>query len=154
MWEYSGWGWANGRWAWDNEPTPITPGGETWGELCLRRLEEGKWILGGFLSSEYALGYRTIDFPTANLYQAPIQMPVMGCAWGAEDHADCRVAQLYGGYVLPGSRLDVTGGVGLVVSQWHTATGFPNKAMQFKATLKDTTVSGDGPGASRVSKQL
>lgn len=146
MFEYSGWGWANGRWAWDNEPTPITPGGETWGELCLRRLEEDKWILGGFLVSKYALGYRTIDFPTANLYEAPIQMPVTGCGWGDEDHAGSRVAQLYGGYVLPGSRLDVSGGVGLVVSQWRTATGFPYKAMQFKVTLADTT-GGDGPGA-------
>ena len=42
MWKYSGWGYANGRWAWDNEPTPITPGGETWGELCLRRLQSGE----------------------------------------------------------------------------------------------------------------
>ncbi len=144
MWKYTGWGYANNQWAWGNEPTPITPGGETWGELCLRRLERGKWILGGFLSSKYALGYRTIDSPTANLYDAPIQMPVTGTAWATEDQANCRVAQLYGGYVLPGSRLDVAGGTGLVVSQWNTATGTPYRAMQFKATLQDTTTTHDG----------
>lgn len=139
MWKYSGWGWANDQWGWGNEPTPITPGGETWGELCLRRLQRGKWVLGGFLSSKYALGYRTIDSPTANLYQAPIQMPVTGTTWATENQADCRVAQLYGGYVMPGSRLDVAGGTGLVVSQWNTDTGTPYRAMQFNVTLKDTT---------------
>lgn len=148
MFKYSGWGWANNQWAWDNEPTPITPGGETWGELCLRRLERGKWILGGFLSSQYALGYRTIDSPVADLYAAPVQTPVVGASWGDEDHANNRVAQLYGGYVLPGAQLDVPGGVGLVVSQWNTATGSPYRAMQFKATLNDTIATGLGQGAA------
>ena len=146
MWKYSGWGYANGRWAWGNEPTPITPGGETWGELSFRRLQRGKWVLGGFLSSKYALGYRTIDSPVANMYEAPIQMPVIGTAWNAEDHANSQVAQLYGGYVLPGSQLDVAGGAGLVVSQWNTNTGWPYRAMQFRATLRDTTQTRHGPG--------
>jgi hypothetical protein len=137
--KYSGWGFAGGRWAWDNEPTPITPPGETWGELSFRRLAEGSWILGGFLSSKYALGYRTIDGPTANMYTAPIQMPVTGSGWDNEDHAASHVAQLYGGYVLPGSRLDVAGGTGLVVSQWKTDSGRPYRAMQFRSSLKDTT---------------
>ena len=110
--------------------------------MCLRRLEQGKWILGGFLSSRYALGYRTIDSPVADLYEAPVQMPVVGTSWDHEDHANNRVAQLYGGYVLPGSQLDVVGGVGLVVSQWDTATGWPYRAMQFKATVNDTTTTG------------
>ncbi|WP_081665508.1 DUF4185 domain-containing protein [Mycobacterium sp. UM_CSW] len=137
--KYSGWGWADNQWAWGNAPTPITPPGETWGELTLRRLDTGTWILGGFLSSEYALGYRTIDDPTANLYETEIQTPVIGTTWDAQDLPNNRVAQLYGGYVLPGSRLDVPGGVGLVVSQWDTATGWPYRAMQFRVTLKDTT---------------
>ena len=111
------------------------------GELCLRRLQSGKWILGGFPSSKCALGYRTIDSPTANLYQAPIQMPVTGTDWATENQADCQVAQLYGGYVIPGSQLDVAGGTGLVVSQWNTDTGTPYRAMQFNVTLKDTTTT-------------
>ena len=49
------------------------------------------------------------------------------------------VAQLYGGYVLPGSRFDIEGGAGLVVSQWNTTDGWPYRAMQFKAALRDTT---------------
>lgn len=136
--KYSGWGFARGKWGWGNEPTPITPGGETWGELTFRRLEKGGWILGGFVSSKYALGYRVLDGPTANVYEAPLQLPVTGCSWADEDHAACRVAQLYGGYVMPGSRIDVPGGVGLVVSQWNTDSGWPYRAMQFSSTLRDT----------------
>ncbi len=136
--KYSGWGQAGDRWSWGSRPTPLTPDGETWGELSLRRLTTGQWILGGFLSSEYALGYRVVDSPTA-VADAPLQLPVVGSGWDAEDHADSRVAQLYGGYILPGSQLDVVGGVGLVVSQWNTERGWPYRAMQFRATLRDTT---------------
>jgi hypothetical protein len=138
--QYSGWGVESGRWSWGHTPRPITPPGETWGELSLRRLASGKWILGGFLSSHYALGYRVIDSPTA-VSDAPVQVPIVGSTWDEEVHANNRVAQLYGGYILPGSRVDVVGGVGLAVSQWNTAHGWPYRVMQFRATLRDTTVS-------------
>ena len=62
----------------------------------------------------------------------------MGCGWDEENHIDCRVAQLYGGYLLPGSRLDIPGGVGLVVSHWNTSRGWPYRVMQFRTTLQDT----------------
>jgi hypothetical protein len=143
MHEYSAWGYTGGHWSWGTKPTPVTPDGETWGELSLRRLAKRKWVLGGFLSSKYALGYRVMASPTG-ARNAPLQLPVLGSAWNAEDHANNRVAQLYGGYVLPGSRLDRTGGVGLVVSQWNTALGWPYRVMQFRATLRDTTGSGGG----------
>ncbi len=135
---YSGWGKMRGLWSWNTRPTPVTPDGETWGELSLRRLENGKWVLGGFLSSEYALGYRVMESPTA-VRSAVLQRPVVGSGWDDENHACSRVAQLYGGYILPGSKLDEVGGVGLVVSQWNTARGWPYRAMQFRATLHDTT---------------
>ncbi|HEY1842794.1 MAG TPA: DUF4185 domain-containing protein [Mycobacterium sp.] len=136
--QYSGWGRARALWSWGREPTPLTPLGETWGELSLRRLADGKWILGGFLSSEYALGYRVMKSPTA-VRATPLQRPILGSGWDGEDHAKSRVAQLYGGYLLPGSTLDVVGGVGLVVSQWNTTLGWPYRAMQFRATLRAST---------------
>ncbi len=136
--KYVGWGRAGGGWSWGKAPTPVTPDGETWGELSLRRLATDTWILGGFVSSEYALGYRVMKSPTA-VADSPLQKPIAGSGWDAEDHAHNRVAQLYGGYVLPGSTLDTVGGVGLVVSQWHTENGWPYRAMQFRATLRDTT---------------
>jgi len=133
-------GWAHGRWG--TEAAVITPEGETWGELSLRRLDCGTWVLGGFLSSSYALGYRTLDSLTADLRDVPVQRPVLGCTWEDEDHDGCRVAQLYGGYVLPGSRLGVPGGVGLVVSQWNTTRGWPYRVMQFRVTLQGPAVDG------------
>lgn len=136
---YLGWGFRGGRWAWGTSATPVTPAGERWGELAFRRIGPDKWVLGGFLASKYALGYRVVASPVANMHTTPIQMPVVGTAWDAEDHFGSRVAQLYGGYLLPGSRFDIDGGVGLVVSQWNTATGWPYRAMQFKASLRDTS---------------
>ncbi|WP_235690209.1 DUF4185 domain-containing protein [Mycolicibacterium gadium] len=140
---YASWGLAGGHWRWGEVATPITPVGEKWGELTFRRVARGKWILGGFLASKYALGYRVVESPVANLHTTPLQTPVLGSAWHGEDHVANRVAQLYGGYVLPGSRLDIEGGVGLVVSQWNTADGWPYRAMQFKAGLRDTTKTPD-----------
>lgn len=138
---YQAWGVGNsGKGEWGKQATVITPPGETWGELSLRRLDSGAWILGGFLSSGYCLGYRTLHSLTQPLDDVPIQKPVLGCTWDTEDHDGCRVAQLYGGYVLPGSRLNVTGGVGLVVSQWNTAHGWPYRVMQFRVTLLDDVV--------------
>jgi hypothetical protein len=134
---------------------PITPPGETWGELSLRRLAAGVWVLGGFVSSRYALGYRVLDSPTTGLCEAPLQLPLIGSSWDDEDHAGGRVAQLYGGYLLPGSRVDRTGGVGLMVSQWNTAHGWPYRVMQFRATLlsgRDNSVSlGSHPRESSVT---
>jgi hypothetical protein len=133
---YVAWGRSEAGWSWAGRATPVTPDGETWGELTLRRTGSGQWILGGFASSHYALGYRVIGSPTANLASAPLQTPVRGTSWRDEKHATSRVAQLYGGYVLPGSRPDVEGGVGLVVSQWRTDVGWPYRTMQFRVTLK------------------
>jgi hypothetical protein len=73
------------------------------------------------------------------MHTTRVQMPIVGSGWGDEDHEASKVAQLYGGYVLPGSRFDVVGGFGLVVSQWNTTSGWPYRAMQFRASVKDTT---------------
>ncbi|KUI23544.1 hypothetical protein AU193_01310 [Mycobacterium sp. GA-1285] len=136
---YLSWCFDGTRWSWGTSATPVTPAGEQWGELALRRIGPGKWILGGFLASEYALGYRVVASPVSNMHTTAVQTPVLGSAWEAEDHSGSRVAQLYGGYLLPGSRFDIDGGIGIVVSQWNTATGWPYRAMQFKAALKDST---------------
>jgi len=142
---YVGWGYADDAWAWGNPATPITPEGEKWGELTFRRMAQGKWVLGGFLASRYALGYRVAVSPVANVYTTEIQTPIVGSSWEDENQSKNTVAQLYGGYVLPGSRFDIQGGFGLVVSQWNTAAGWPYRAMQFKAPLRDTTKTRQPP---------
>ena len=142
---YVSWGYADDAWAWGNPATPITPEGEKWGELTFRRMAQGKWLLGGFLASRYALGYRVVVSPVANMYTTEIQTPIVGSSWEDENQSKNTVAQLYGGYVLPGSRFDIQGGFGLVVSQWNTAAGWPYRAMQFKAPLRDTTKTRQPP---------
>jgi hypothetical protein len=121
---------------WGARARPITPAGETWGELTFRRFDTETWVLGGFLASGYTLGYRVMSTPTTPLPPLPVQTPARGCGWDDENHAGCRVAQLYGGHLLPGSRVDVPGGVGLLVSQWNTSRGWPYRVMQFRATLE------------------
>ncbi len=61
-------------------------------------------------------------------------------AHGREGEVPGGPAQLYGRYVLPGSRLDVAGGVGVVDSQWKTDDGWP-----YRATLRDTRGAGRSP---------
>ncbi len=87
--------------------------------------------------TRWVTGWWTRRWPTCTPRRS--RSPVTGSAWDTENHRDNQVAQLYGGYLLPGSRFDVDGGIGLVVSQWNTATGWPYRAMQFKASLKDST---------------
>lgn len=52
---------------------------------------------------------------------------IRGGTWTSED--DRHVAQLYGGYIIPGSTLD---DLHLSVSQWNTAEGWPYRAMHFR----------------------
>ena len=130
---WQGWGLADGTWGWSRPPTPVLTG--AYGELCLRRVED-RWLLAFFDAGHYRIDVLNINAPTANLYQAPRQTLVHGSGWEAEDHAHGRVAQLYGGYLVPGSRLD---DLHLIVSQWNTRTNWPYRAMQFRAALPLTS---------------
>lgn len=133
---YQNWGWDGTKWKWGHtSATAITPPDEKWGEIAFRRLDSGHWILGGFLASKYCIAYRVVDGPLANMYTTPLQTVIRGGAWGAENHANGVVAQLYGGYIVPGSKVDEPNGVGIVVSQWNTKTNATYKVMQFRATL-------------------
>jgi len=70
--------------------------------------------------------------PTTDLTTAERLTVVSGCGWGEEDHGCGRVAQLYGGYILPGSAPEE---MHLVVSQWHTNENWPYRAMHFRARI-------------------
>jgi len=126
---WQGWGYHDRNWAWDNPPTIALTG--RYGELCLRRVE-GRWLLTFFDAGNYRIDVLSVDSPTANLYRAPRETLLRGCSWGTEDHARGRVAQLYGGYIVPGSTRD---DLHLIVSQWNTATNWPYRSMQFHAKI-------------------
>ncbi|HYH31483.1 MAG TPA: DUF4185 domain-containing protein [Pseudonocardia sp.] len=136
------WGFAQERWGWGNPATLTLPG--AFGELCLRRVPgpDGRrhWLLVFFDAGAYRIDVLLLDAPHADLYRAPRTTVLVGEDWAGEDHAAGRVAQLYGGYVVPGSTLS---DLHLVVSQWNTATNWPYRAMQFR-----TDVSGLLPGGA------
>jgi hypothetical protein len=122
---WQGWGFRDGTWAWGNPPTPVLEG--AYGELCLRPVD-GRWLLSFFDAGNYRIDVLSLATPTDNLYEAARGTALHGASWRKEDHAGGHVAQLYGGYIVPGSTLD---DLHLVVSQWHTKKNWPYKAMQF-----------------------
>ncbi|AJT40734.1 DUF4185 domain-containing protein [Psychromicrobium lacuslunae] len=123
---YQPWGYAAGSWGWGNPPTPILNG--KFGEMSLRPLG-GKWILTWFCSDDdnWRIDGIIMDSPTSNLYTAKRRTLINHADWGSED--DSHVAQLYGGYVIPGSTLD---DLHLSVSQWNTSANWPYRVMQFR----------------------
>ncbi|MFD7019298.1 DUF4185 domain-containing protein [Streptomyces sp. NPDC059928] len=121
---YQPWGRAQGVGAWGNPPTPVLPG--RIGEMCLRPLA-GRWLLTWFDAGEYRIDALVLDTPAHDTSAAPRTTLLRGGAWGSED--DTHVAQLYGGYVIPGSTLS---DLHLSVSQWNTAAGWPYRAMHFR----------------------
>lgn len=130
------WGFAGERWDWGNPPTLTLPG--AFGELNLRRVPgpDGRehLLLTVFDAGNYRIDTLLLDRPNADLHRAPRTTVLTGCGWDDEDHATGRVAQLYGGYVVPGSTLD---DLHLVVSQWNTTTHWPYRAMQFRTDVTE-----------------
>lgn len=157
---YVGWGLRDGQWGWNAEPTVITPEGESWRETTFRRLADGArvgWVLGGYCISDRGLSYRVLDSPLDDLHQRTKTTPIATIMdWSSEDHPAGRVAQAYGGYIVPGSRLDVPDGVGLSVSQWNTKTHWPYRVMQFATTLSSPsrTATADSVLAQRLPQWL
>jgi len=123
---WESWGFDGTGWAWGRPPTVALPG--AFGELSLRRVGE-RWLLSVFDAGHYRVDVLDLASPTADLHRAPRSTALYGCDWEDEDHATGRVAQLYGGYILPGSAPHE---LHLVVSQWNTATNWPYRAMQFR----------------------
>ncbi len=126
---WEGWGFDGATWGWGRPPTVALAG--RFGELSLRRVER-HWMLAFFDEEHYAIDVMALDSPTADLHRAPRATVLAGCGWDDEDHGSGRVAQLYGGYILPGS---TWADAHLVVSQWNTATNWPYRAMQFRVDL-------------------
>lgn len=130
------WGWNGSAWGW-RDFTSVIYDAQKFGEMSLRRMREGLWVLVNFNSTGYRIDARVMTHPTANLHTTPIHTIVDGGAWGREDHQGGRVAQLYGAYTVPGSEVGVTDGFDIVISQWNTGTNWPYKSMQFRGSVPD-----------------
>ncbi len=124
---YEPWGVSKNRRGWGNDPTEILAG--RFGELNLRRIED-RWILTFFDAGRYRIDSLVFQTPTADLLAAPRTTVCQGGAWDGE--SDTVVAQLYGGYMIPGSTLR---NFHVVVSQWNTQKGWPYRCLQFRTDL-------------------
>jgi hypothetical protein len=91
-------------------------------------------VLVVFDAGNYRMDAYLLEHPTSDLFAAPRATLIHGSGWDDEDHDAGRVAQLYGGYTLPGSTLD---DLHLVVSQWNTGTNWPYRSMQFRADVSE-----------------
>lgn len=105
-----------------------------------RLADPAAWEGWGYRDGTWAWG----NPPTVT--QAPRETLVHGSSWDSENHAEGRVAQLYGGYLIPGSTLD---DLHLIVSRWNTATNWPYRAMQFHANVAG--LAADRPSGPRSS---
>lgn len=127
---WESWGYTpDDGWRWGLPPTVALPG--AYGELSLRRVGD-RWLLSVFDAGNYRIDVLDLASPLDDLHTAHRTTVLDGCAWEHEDHAAGRVAQLYGGYILPGS---TRANLHLVVSQWNTARNWPYKTMQFACSL-------------------
>lgn len=120
---YEPWGF-DGSWGWGKPVTEVLPG--TFGEMSLRPLD-GKWILTWFNAGDYRIDAMILNTPTDDLYAAKKVTLLSGGDWGAESSSV--VAQLYGGYIIPGSTLS---DLHLSVSQWNTGDNSVYHAEQFR----------------------
>jgi D-arabinan endo alpha-(1,5)-arabinofuranosidase len=120
------WGRAsNGEWAWGNpnEDTPILNG--RYGELCFRYIQ-GNCVLSFFDVNEYKQTALTTVNPTDDWTEAN----QVDYAWGQD------FPQLYGGYIVPGSKLNEPNGMLFWVSQWNTSNNDPYWVVVFADTLQ------------------
>ncbi|MEU8782814.1 DUF4185 domain-containing protein [Streptomyces sp. NPDC048637] len=110
-WTRTGWG------TWGDEAAFVLTG--KYRELCLRPIE-GKWLFTGLdLSVPYGriVGH-ILDVPDGD--PGPAHTLVHGVTWPENDPKAGRVAQPYGGYVIPGSTLN---DLHIAVSQWENPDG-------------------------------
>ena len=118
------WGWDGQRWGWGiaNEQTPIIDG--RFGELCFR-VVQGNCVLSFFDSGAYRQTALTVENPTDDWAQANRVNYAAGQFF----------PQLYGGYIVPGSKLNERNGMKFLVSQWNTANHDPYHVVEFNDTL-------------------
>lgn len=132
---YEPWGWNGSAWGWGNPPSVVLPHGAAIGEMSLRRVE-GVWILAYFNAGDADITIKVLEHgPTSNLHTAPTYKWIVAGHWGIGGERvmdNTRIAQLYGAYIHPDSRLD---NMHLIISQWRTGPNWPYRSMQVVVSL-------------------
>ena len=113
---YQGWGYANGRWAWGNQPTTITDQ-RLWGEICFRAMG-GKYALSWFQpnNNDYAdIRAQVFPLPTSDLVTITEQTMVYSSRVNPSSDDQSVQHTLYGGFIIPGPTFD---NFNIAVSTW------------------------------------
>lgn len=121
---YQPWGEKNGRWCWGAGPTPLSD--DIIGENSLRRFGN-KWLHTWFDGPRYRIDCQVLDHPTQDPTTVRKFTMLHGTSWGNQDVN--HLAQLYGSYIIPGSRLN---DVHITVSQWNTSDNSIYHVMQYR----------------------
>lgn len=126
-WEH--YGQTDGVWSWSNEfrVTPILSENLNAGEMSLRRMD-GHWVLAMFNAATYSIEIRVAQDIAREWNSIKPAVAVVGGNWAAAQTPG-NFAQLYGGYIAPGSTL---ANMNVVVSQWNTSNNRVYNSTQFK----------------------
>src|SRR5690606_3711176 len=122
--KYQPWGKRHGRWCWGADPTPLSD--DIIGENSLRRFGD-KWIHTWFDGPRYRIDCQVLKHPTQDPRTAKKFTMLHGTSWDNEDVN--HLAQLYGSYVIPGSKLS---DLHIAVSQWNTSDNSRYNVMQYR----------------------
>jgi hypothetical protein len=114
---YQGWGFANGRWAWGNQPTTITDR-RLWGEICFRAMD-GKYALSWLQPNDNPdlidIRAQVFPLPTSDLFTTTEQTMVYNSEHNPSSDPRSVSPALYGGFIIPGSTFD---NFNIAVSTW------------------------------------
>ncbi|WP_372477917.1 DUF4185 domain-containing protein [Streptomyces barringtoniae] len=120
---YEPWGYANGAWAWGNDPTTITAR-RRWGEICFRAMG-GRYALTWLNMDPLGIRAQVFALPTSNLFTTPEQTVIVPTTPG--DESGNAVASPYGGFIVPGSTFS---DFNINVSQWYDDQNY--RVMQYR----------------------
>lgn len=123
---------TTGTWSPAFTDTPVLSKKVAAGEMSLRYIE-GHWVLAMFNAETYSVEVRITRNITDDWNAITPAKVILGGAWGAPQDAG-NFAQVYGGYIVPGSTI---GNMDLVVSQWNTGTNKRYNSTQFNVTGLD-----------------
>jgi len=121
-----------GTWSASFANTPVLSSNVAAGEMSLRYIE-GHWVLAMFNAETYSVEVRITRNITDDWNAVTPARVILGGAWDAPQDAG-NFAQVYGGYIVPGSTI---GNMDLVVSQWRTSNNRRYNSTQFNVTGLD-----------------
>ena len=144
-WEH--YGLTDGVWSWSNEfkVTPILSNNLNAGEMSLRYID-GNWVLAMFNAATYSVEIRVAADIAREWDSINPAVAVLGGNWAGAQTPN-NFAQLYGGYIAPGSTL---ANMNLVVSQWNTSNNRVYNSTQFNVRGVDKFFR-IGASAGRIS---